>query len=167
MGSNCLDGLPWPGRVCAVYTVNKSHDAWPTLEEVTSYSHVIVALGLNACKLDGGQWKKEADKLVSVMEEFRAAGCRQLYVLAVPPSRSQRTSARADLFNMYVRARLNGWLHVVDMPDCLADKFGVLKKEYARKEEELMRPVRQLHLNAAGFYVVVMQIKRGIQGTNV
>lgn len=156
-----------PGQVYCPYVIDVTSPSWPTVDQLASYTDIVIALGINHCKLrEEFQWKKSANDLVKVFDDLiQLLPQVRLYCVEVPPSLSQNISRKSAAFNASVASKISESVCVVKIPQVLFDEHGLLKSQYARKTElrHNFPDAKKLHLDESGVGILTYWITSAIR----
>ena len=140
------------GDVVCSYTVNRKFSGWPDMEVVKDkqYSDLVVALGMNHCKIGGENQKAAMRELEGYFISLRAVcPLRRLYYIMVPLSYDSRINSNTNVYNRVMCERvMNLKVNFIHIPPHIYDVVGKLKADCARQSE--LRPGyrgQMLHLS--------------------
>ena len=155
IGADCARVAPYMrcnGDVVCSYTVNRKYPGWPDIEDVKDkqYSDLVVALGMNHCKIGGENQRVALRELEAYFVSIRAA-CPdiRLYYVMVPPSYDIKINSNVNVYNRVMCERvMNLNVNIIHIPPHFYDVVGKLKADCARQSE--LRPGyrgQMLHLS--------------------
>ena len=157
IGIDCARIAPYMrcnGDVVCSYTVDRRFPGWPDISVVKDkqYSDLVVALGMNHCKIGGENQRVAMRELEGYFVSLRSA-CPdiRLYYVMVPPSYDSRINKNINVFNRVLCEKVvDIGVHIVRIPSHFYDDSGKLKADCARQSE--LRPGyrgHMLHLNCS------------------
>lgn len=172
IGKGCARIKPYikcDGRVYCPYVVNNKSRQMPTVKEIQEqeFTDIVIALGMNHCKLGAENQEKALLDLADLFRHFRNSLHQvRLYHVLVPPSLSTRINNNIIRFNKTIQLLLNNvsGLKVIRIPTALYAHTGVLSVAYARLSETVagFPDGKKLHINQAGQSKLVYNIIRVI-----